>query len=569
MYQPQIKQRPFLTDPAQFTPYVSPVIAKILARRDVISPDQLQLNTKHLLAPTLKGIQQAVEQIHSALEQQHTIVIIGDYDADGATSTALMILALKKLNTHAKIHYLVPDRFKYGYGLTPAIVELAYQTFHPNLLITVDNGISSHEGVQHAQTLKIKVVITDHHLTTKAPPPADAVVNPNQLGCDFPSKTLAGVGVAFYVLACLMRYRQSQGYSFIHLNQFLDLVALGTYADVAGLDYNNRILIYAGIKRIQTQQCRLGILALLHIAKRLPEQLQAHDLGFILGPRLNAAGRMDNMQIGIECLLAEDWQTAFYFAEQLNQFNLERKHVEQQMKQQALAEIQHLNLTQHTLPPAIILYEPHWHQGVTGIVAGRLKEQFHRPSVIFAEDIDSRYLKGSARSIAGIHIRDMIECVAEQSPHLVRFFGGHAAAAGLTIEKQYFQAFKDALTNCIAQHSPDLFQAVLWTDGELSPQDFSLHVVTQLEQLTPWGHQFPSPIFEGHFHVIHYRWLKDQHLKLTLAVEPSLYIEAIAFYAKEKEFFQTPSSHVFLVYELTKNEFNGQTSLQLNIIYMK
>ena len=322
MNYPIIQQRPLLTSPEQFQG-VPTFIAEILARRGVQSEQELELKLKHLLPPDLKGLDQAVELIDQVIDQKKQIVIIGDYDADGATSTALMILVLKEMG--ANVEYLVPDRFKYGYGLTPKIAELAQQTYQPDLLITVDNGISSHAGVETAQALGMQVIITDHHLTTKPTPNAEAVVNPNQLGCIFPSKALAGVGVAFYVLAKLASYRSQQGKSTSKVTQYLDLVALGTYADVASLDYNNRILVDAGLKRIQQYQCRAGILALLDIAKRDAATLKAQDLGFVLGPRINAAGRMESMRIGIECLLAPDMATAYPIAQQLNQLNIERR----------------------------------------------------------------------------------------------------------------------------------------------------------------------------------------------------------------------------------------------------
>lgn len=562
----QVQPRPLLTDPAEFKS-VSPLIANLMARRGVQSEQELELKLQNLLQPTLKGLQQAVEYIYQAIEQHKKIVIVGDYDVDGATSTALMVLALRAVG--AEVDYLVPDRFKYGYGLTPAIADLAYQQFKPDVLITVDNGISSHQGVEQAQKLGMQVIITDHHLTTKAVPLAEAVVNPNQQGCLFPSKHLAGVGVAFYVLASLMTYREKQGKSNIKMSQFLDLVALGTYADVAQLDYNNRILIDAGLKKIRQKQCRLGILAILDIANRPVTQLQAQDFGFTIGPRLNAAGRMEHMQIGIECLLAEDWQTAYHLAQRLNELNMERRQVENQMKQQAYEEVQRLDMQDKNLPAALVMFEEHFHQGVIGIVAGRLKDQFHRPSIVFAPDLNPLYIKGSARSIEGIHIRDMIERVAEQYPHLVCYFGGHSAAAGLTIEKQYFNEFKQVFSALIAQYDDDIFAAKLWTDGELSTDDFNLSTIEQLQHYAPWGHKFPSPIFQGKFYVMDYRWLKDIHLKLILVTSAGQRLEAIAFNARDKWDFNEALTQVFLAYELDKNEFNGQVSLQLKILYLE
>lgn len=565
MTQIKIQQRPLLTRPEQFQG-VPTFIAEILARRGVQSEQELELKLKHLLPPTLKGIDAAVELIDQAIDQQKQIVIIGDYDADGATSTALMVLALQEMG--ARVEYLVPDRFKYGYGLTPKIAELAKQSYQPDLLITVDNGISSHAGVETAQALAMQVIITDHHLTTKPTPTAEAVVNPNQLGCDFPSKALAGVGVAFYVLAKLASYRAQYGKSSCKVTQYLDLVALGTYADVATLDYNNRILIDAGLKRIQQHQCRVGILALLDIAGRDAASLRAQDLGFVLGPRINAAGRMESMRIGIECLLANDMQTAYPIAQQLNQLNLERRQVETEMKQQALSALQHIQLAAEQIPPALVMFDEQWHQGVIGIVAGRLKEQFYRPSLVFAPDEDGIHIKGSARSIDGIHIRDMIESVAEQRPDLLSHFGGHAAAAGLTLRKEHFDEFKSLFTQMIAEMDSDLFQATLWTDGELGDSALHLSSLDWIEQLGPWGQKFPLPQFEGRFQVVDYRWLKDQHLKLILAVG-SHSIDAIAFNAIDRFEFNPMLGYVDLVYSLERNLFNGSTSLQLQIVHLQ
>lgn len=560
----QIQQRPFLTRPEQFQG-VPTFIAEILARRGVQSEQELELKLKHLLPPDLKGLDQAVELIDQVIDQKKQIVIIGDYDADGATSTALMILVLKEMG--ANVEYLVPDRFKYGYGLTPKIAELAQQTYQPDLLITVDNGISSHVGVETAQALGMQVIITDHHLTTKPTPNAEAVVNPNQLGCIFPSKALAGVGVAFYVLAKLASYRSQQGKSTSKVTQYLDLVALGTYADVASLDYNNRILVDAGLKRIQQYQCRAGILALLDIAKRDAANLRAQGLGFVIGPRINAAGRMESMRIGIECLLAPDLETAYPIAQQLNQLNVERRQVEAEMKQQAMSALQHVQLQADSLPAALVMFDEQWHQGVIGIVAGRLKEQFHRPSLVFAPDEDGIHIKGSARSIEGIHIRDTIERVAEQYPHLVSHFGGHAAAAGLTLNKAHFEEFRQIFTQYIAEMDQELFQATLWTDGILPDMAVSLSTLDQIEQLGPWGQKFPLPQFEGSFKVIDYRWLKDQHLKLKLALGQQV-VDAIAFNAADRFEFNPMLGYVDLVYTLERNVFNGITSLQLQVVYL-
>lgn len=546
----------------QYQHLASQTLARILSARDVQAA-QLDLQLKFLLQPHMLGLDIAVELIHQAIEQQQKILIVGDYDADGATSTALMVLVLREMG--AQVDYIVPDRFKYGYGLTPAIAELAAETINPDLLITVDNGISSHAGVDRCHELGMKVIITDHHLTTKETPKAEAVVNPNQLSCTFPSKALAGVGVAFYVLANLATYRQKLGLPSVKLSQYLDLVALGTIADVAKLDFNNRILVKAGLERIQKSQCRLGILALLEIAGKLPQQIQSRDLGFVLGPRINAAGRMDSMRIGIECLLAQDFGQAYDLAKQLDQLNLDRRQVEQTMREQAFEYIEQAKQQEH-VPEALIVFEPDWHQGVIGIVAGRLKEHFHRPSIVFAEDEDGEHLKGSARSIEGIHIRDAIEYVAQQSPHLVKYFGGHAAAAGLTIQKQYFEEFKQALINCVAQNNPELFTAKLYTDGALAPQEFTLDFMQAIDHLGPWGQGCEAPIFEGIFEVLDYQWLKDVHLKLSLHVGDGVKVEAIGFNLRDQFEDGICPEQIRLAYTLDKNEFRQQVKLQLKIV---
>jgi len=561
----EIKQRPLLTRSENLAG-VPAFVAEILARRGVESEQELELKLKHLLAPTMKGLPEAIQLMDQAIDRGQKIVIVGDYDADGATSTALMVLALRDMG--ANVEYLVPDRFKYGYGLTPAIADLAFVSFTPDLLITVDNGISSHDGVKQAQDHGMQVIITDHHLTTKPTPKAEAVVNPNQLGCDFPSKALAGVGVAFYILANLSTHRKKLGKSSTVITNYLDLVALGTYADVASLDYNNRILVDAGLKRIQQGQCRAGISALLDIAKRDPAGLKAQDLGFVLGPRINAAGRMETMDIGIECLLAPDLAMAYPLAEQLNQLNVERRQVEGKIKQDALNELEKIQLDATALPAALIMFEPHWHQGVIGIVAGRLKEQFHRPSIVFAADQDGIHIKGSARSIEGIHIRDAIEQVAEQYPHLVSHFGGHAAAAGLTLKKENFAEFKQVFEVLIGAMDEDLFTATLWTDGELPASAFHIETVDLLQNLSPWGQKFPQPIFDGVFKIMDYRWLKDVHLKLRVALENGQVVDAIAFNAADKYDFD-PMKDTRLVYELDKNVFNGNISLQMRIIHLE
>lgn len=561
----QLIARPCPPVAGQLAEHISPLLARLYAARGVDSAEQLSLKLNRLIpAQQLKGLDCAVKLLDQAIDQQTRILIVGDFDADGATSTALMMLALGQMG--ACVSYLVPDRFKYGYGLTPEIVALAIDEYQPQLIVTVDNGISSHSGVEAAHAAGIKVIITDHHLTTKTPPECAAVVNPNQPDCNFGSKALAGVGVAFYVLAALATQRKQQGKASINLTQYLDIVAIGTVADVAQLDFNNRILVAAGVERIRQGVCRPGVLALLEVAGREAYKISPQDLGFVIGPRINAAGRMENMRIGIDCLLANSFDEAWPLAQQLDELNRERRRVEAQMKQEALDLLAHSayrNLSD--IPPAIVLFEPNWHQGVIGIVAGRLKEQFHRPTIVFAPSEDGLFVKGSARSIAGIHIRDAIERVAEQYPELVSHFGGHAMAAGLTLPRQQFEAFTQVFQQIIAEHDPSLFNAQLLTDGELQAHEFSLDTARDLAHAGPWGQGFPAPLFEGLFKVLEYRWLQDKHLKLLLQhPDHKQRIDAIYFNAKRQHWPDTMPK-LRLAYQLDINEYQGRQRLQLLI----
>ena len=560
----------------------SMTLARVLAGRGV--QDVANLDTsfnKMLPANSLTGISKAVALLDKAIDTQQKILIVGDFDCDGATSTALMVRVLREMG--AQVEFLVPDRFKYGYGLTPEIVALGIETYHPNVIVTVDNGISSHAGVELAKAKGLTVIITDHHLTTQATPNADAVVNPNQLGCDFASKSLVGVGVAFYVLGNLAKVRRQANKSTTQVSRYIDLVALGTVADVGVLDQNNRILVHQGIQAIKQGRCCVGILALLEQASRQAADITAQDFGFILGPRINAAGRMDSMRIGIDCLLTDDWGEAQRLAHQLDKLNQERRQVEQGMRQQAdsvlrtlenLSEQNAVNQVTHR-KRSIILYQDEWHQGVIGIVAGRLKESYHVPAIVFApadtaliEDDDS--IKGSARSIEGIHIRDAIESVAQTYPELISHFGGHAMAAGLTIKRKNFEPFCKAFDEVIAAVADEVFAETLYSDGELTAGEFTVDFVDSLQTLAIWGHGFVAPIFDGVFVVQDYRVLKERHLKLWLSYpDVPFTIEAIWFNADFDAIalsaINRSVSKVHLLYELEKNLFNGQTKLQLRV----
>lgn len=547
----------------------SSTLARVLQARGVHDISQIDTHICQLLAAAdLMGIDTAVTLIDTAIDQGERILIVGDFDCDGATSTALMVRVLRQMG--ALVDFLVPDRFKFGYGLTPQIVEHGAALYRPNLIITVDNGISSHDGVATAHQMGIKVVITDHHLTTKPSPPADAVVNPNQLGCHFGSRYLVGVGVAFYVMGRLAKHRRQLGKSSASVAKYLDLVALGTIADLGVLDKNNRILVTHGLQLIHQGQCVVGILAILEQAGWQYQTITSDDFGFAIAPRINAAGRMDNMRIGVECLLTDDWGEAHRLASKLNQLNQARRHVEMSMKDDAIAIVQSLSEFDETPPKGIVLYQDDWHQGVIGIVAGRLKEKLYRPSIVFAPADTalvgkSDDIKGSARSIAGIHIRDVIESVALAHPDLIKHFGGHAMAAGLTIQKADFERFNQALQAVLLDFDDDVFYEQKFTDGALLPDEFSLSFVDRLKNISVWGNGFVPPVFDGKFEVINHRILKDKHLKLSLKMAGVQYpIDAIWFnYQADSWDYRAFGVHI--LYTLDINEWQGSQSLQLVI----
>lgn len=569
-----IKQRPIppISDSLQ---HLHPVLARVYAARGIQHPQQVQHQLKTLARPEqLLGMPQALALLTQALQQQQRILIVGDFDADGATSTSVVVLALRAMGANS-VDYLVPNRFKFGYGLTPEIVEVALNEKNPQLIITVDNGISSREGVERAKQAGVKVLITDHHLTGKQLPDADAIINPNQANCPFPSKSIAGVGVAFYVMAALCTHLKNSGWfnnrPMPRMSDFLDIVALGTVADVVALDDNNRILVAQGLERIRAGQCREGIKALLAVAKRERETIQAEDLAFAVAPRLNAAGRLDDMSHGIECLLADSPILAQQYAQELDDLNIERRSIEGDMQQQALATMQQLNFNEENLPPAIVLFDASWHQGVIGIVAGRLKEKFHRPSIVFAPvDEQSDLIKGSARSIQGIHIRDAIELVTVRHAGLVSYFGGHAMAAGMTIPRANFEAFQQAFSQVIAeQATEEHLTATILTDGELAAQDINLELAQLLRHSGPWGQAFPEPIFTGEFELRDFAVLKEKHLKWLLK-HPVMGedLEAIAFNVDMRQ-WSAQTQKLFLAYRLDVNTFRNKSRLQLKVDYWR
>lgn len=563
---------PRLTEPVDEQLYHqvgSLALARVLQARGVHDLSQMDTDISQLLAAAdLMGIDDAIALIDEAIDRRDQILIIGDFDCDGATSTALMVRVLRQMG--ALVDFLVPDRFKFGYGLTPQIVEHGAALYSPKLIITVDNGISSHDGVTAAHQMGIKVVITDHHLTTKPSPPADAVVNPNQLGCDFGSKWLVGVGVAFYVMGRLAKHRRQLGKMSASVAQYLDLVALGTVADLGVLDQNNRILVTHGLNRIRQSQCVIGMLAILEQAGRQAQMITSEDFGFAIAPRINAAGRMDNMRIGVECLLTDDWGEAHRLAIELNKLNYARRSVEMTMKDDAVAIIDSLPIFEDAPPRGVVLYQDDWHQGVIGIVAGRLKETLYRPSIVFAPADpdalgDEDDIKGSARSIAGVHIRDVIESVAVAYPGLIKHFGGHAMAAGLTLKKANFERFAQAFQDELAGFDEALFYEEKFTDGALLPEEFSLNFADKLKSISVWGNGFVPPVFDGEFEVINQRILKDKHLKLTLKMAGVQYpIDAIWFNYRADD-WDYRAFGVHILYTLDINEWQGSQSLQLII----
>lgn len=551
-----------------------PLLTRIYSGRGVTDPADLKLSLQELLPPSsLQGAAEAGVLLAEAIAKRKRLLIIGDFDADGATSTVLGITALRALGA-AHVDYLVPNRFEYGYGLTPEIVALAAGR-QPDLIITVDNGISSIEGVAAARALGIATLVTDHHLAGRELPAADVIVNPNQPGCGFASKAMAGVGVIFYVMLALraeLRQRgwfASQSLPEPNFGDCLDLVALGTVADVVSLDRNNRILVAAGLQRIRSGRARPGIAALLEVAGRDPANLVASDLGFAVGPRLNAAGRLDDMSVGIECLLAPSAGIAREYATRLQQLNQERRQIERGMQQEALALLDKLPLQvgDGSPPAAIALYEPDWHQGVIGILASRVKDRLHRPTIVFADaEPGGDELKGSARSINGIHIRDVLDAVATRNPGLVTRFGGHAMAAGLSLSKAHYPAFAEAFIAEVALHGRDLdLEAVLESDGELAADEFDLALAETLRFGGPWGQHFPEPLFDGRFRVVQQRIVGERHLKLVLGLPGGEVVDAIAFNVDLDVWPDPAQEWVEAAYRLDVNEFRGRRSLQLVI----
>lgn len=551
-----------------------PLLSRIYSQRGVRSASELDLSFGKLPDPRLlTGMATMTHILADAILRNLRILVIGDYDADGATATAVALLGLRSLGLR-QIDYLVPNRFEYGYGLTPEIVSLA-QERTPDILLTVDNGISSHEGVAAARKAGMKVLITDHHLPGAVLPEADAIVNPNQLEDPFPSKALSGVGVLFYVLLGLRQTLRAQGFfeeagrSEPQLGQFLDFVALGTVADVVGLDQTNRILVRQGLRRIQREQAHPGIRALIAVAGKKASELSAQDLGFTLGPRLNAAGRLDDMALGIECLIAASEEAARPMAEALSTLNQERRVIEQSMRDEAFQQLDRLTLRDED-QPLLCLFEESWHQGVVGIVASRIKDRTHRPVIAFAiNELNPSELKGSARSVPGVHIRDVLADVATRHPGLVTRYGGHAMAAGLSLPRAELKRFTTAMIDEMRRRGDDQISAIaLHSDGALAAHQISLPTAELLFEAGPWGQGFPEPLFDGDFEVLDQRIVGERHLKLTLRPEGGeIPVDAIAFNVENPGAWLR-ARMLKVAYRLDINRFRGRKSIQLRIEYM-
>ncbi|EGH69075.1 single-stranded-DNA-specific exonuclease RecJ [Pseudomonas syringae] len=567
----RIEPRP-LPDTLPLLGDLPPLLTRLYAARGVACEAELDKSLARLIPyQQLKGIDAAVDLLVTALREGQRMLIVGDFDADGATASTVGVLGLRLLGA-VHVDYLVPNRFEYGYGLTPEIVEVALQR-EPQLLITVDNGISSVEGVAAAKAAGLQVLVTDHHLPGHELPAADAIVNPNQPGCTFPSKSLAGVGVIFYVLMALRARLRETGWfesnqrAQPNLGELLDLVALGSVADVVPLDANNRILVHQGLMRIRAGRARPGLRAILEVARREPSRITSTDLGFILGPRLNAAGRLDDMSLGIECLLCDDPTLAREMAVQLDELNQDRKSIEQGMQREALAQLKDLPL--ESMPFGLCLFDAEWHQGVIGILASRLKERYHRPTIAFASAGEG-VLKGSARSVPGFHIRDALDAVAASHPHLISKFGGHAMAAGLSLPEENFPAFAAAFDQEVRRQldEQDLTGRLL-SDGSLAVEEFHLELARALRNAGPWGQHFPEPLFHGVFQLVEQRVVGERHLKMVLKTEcGSVKLDGIAF-GVDRDIWPNPNIRwVELAYKLDLNEFRGNETVQLMVVHI-
>ena len=550
------------------------VLRRIFAARGVDVAEELDRRTSKILSyKKLKDIDKAVKVVYKAMQENSQIIVVGDFDSDGATSTALLVSMLRKFGAQ-NTDFIIPHRQKHGYGLSIAIVEELLDKYDPGLVITVDNGISNIEGVQKLKDKGVDVVITDHHLYSGVLPAADAIVNPNQEGCEFPSKNLAGVGVVFYLLVALRRFlhdntwfenKQIELPSM--LNQ-LDLVALGTVADVVPLDANNRLLVHYGLEVIKNRNCRVGISALLAIGRRDQAQIIASDLSYCVGPRLNAAGRLADMTLGVKCLLADDPIDADNMADKLNRLNTERRQIEIEMQDSADESLSQINYSGEDAPYAICLHSETWHQGVIGILASRLKESYHRPAAIFTSDGDG-FMKGSCRSLAKLNIRDVLCSISVSHPGIIEKFGGHAMAAGLTIKADKFEEFKEIFNNIVASKlTLDDLNSTIFTDGLLPADYINLDFANTLNSCGPWGQAFPEPIFENTFHIIDQRIVGNNHLKLLLEIDETTTVNAILFNSDTNIWPNYDCVKAKFAFKLDINEYRGRKQVQLIVSHI-
>ncbi len=573
-------QRRLEQDTSLLPDTIPPLLKRIYLARGITSVAQLETGARGLHSyQKLHGIELAVELLFNAIKTNQRIIVVGDFDADGATSSALSVLALRMLGS-SNVDYLVPNRFEDGYGLSPEVVDQAIE-IGAQVIMTVDNGVSSIEGVRYAKEQGLQILVTDHHLPGSELPNADAMVNPNLQECAFPSKSLAGVGVAFYLMMALCVHMRNsgwfaqQGLAEPKLMELIDLVALGTVADVVALDENNRILVHQGLQRIRAGLARPGIQALIEVAKKDASRLVASDFGFALGPRINAAGRLDDMSFGVELLLSNNIHAARRMASELDGLNQTRKEIEEGMKQEAMAFCERLQFGENVqLPFGLVLFQRDWHQGVIGILASRIKEKYHRPVIAFADGGEG-VIKGSCRSIPGLHMRDVLDRIDTQNPGLILKFGGHAMAAGLSVEEKNFERFAKLFDQAVKSELDEAaLRGVVLSDGELKPEEFSMHVAQMLRAGGPWGQAFPEPVFDGEFKVLHQKLVGEKHLKLML--EPlfkghptNIMIDGIAFNVDLRRWPDASVKTVHLAYKLDVNEFRGNQSLQLLIDHIE
>ena len=553
---------------------IHPVLKRIYASRNIKSSEDLDYSLGSLIPyEELSGVDDAVILLQEMITQKKRILIVADFDADGATSCALAIRGLTAMGAEDVI-YVVPNRFEHGYGLSPKIVDVALD-HDPDLIVTVDNGISSISGVEHAKKNGIKVLITDHHLPGDKLPSADVIINPQLKENKFPSKNLAGVGVIFYILLALRAKLKAENWfdekniKYPNLANLLDLVALGTISDLVPLDKNNRTMVAHGLKLMRQNKSKVGILAILNQSGRQLSTLTSGDLSFAIAPRLNAAGRLTDMSLGIECLLTDDKENATEMAKKLNQLNIERRQIQDNMEEQAFTEFEkYLQDTSKKIPHGICIYNQNWHQGVVGILAAKIKEKFNRPAIVFAQECQG-ILKGSARSITELHIKDVFDEIARLYPELILTFGGHAMAAGLTIEESQFDRFSDVFNKVVDRYiSSDSLEDQCLTDGELSGDDFSLPLALAIQNAGPWGQSFPEPIFVGQFKILDKRVVGESHLKLKLQSRNNNTLDAIAFNMTDDD-WPSKLEQITSTYRLGINNYRGHSQIQLFIEHIE